>query len=89
MAHTKSAKKRAKTSAKKQVANRAARSMIKTIRKKLLEAVSAKTVEASEVALRAYCSALDKSAKRGIITRNNAIRKKTRATNLVRKLKTK
>ena len=88
MAHTKSAKKRARTSGEKQVANRAARSLMKNLRKKLLVAVESKDLAASDAALKAFFSGLDKSAKGGVITRNNAIRKKTRAANLVRTLKT-
>ncbi|MFH0907890.1 MAG: 30S ribosomal protein S20 [bacterium] len=87
MAHTKSAKKRARTSAEKQASNRAARSLMKNLRKKLLEAVAAKDPAASDAALRAFFSGLDKSAKGGVITKNNAIRRKTRAANLVRSIR--
>lgn len=89
MAHTKSAKKRARTSAEKQASNRAARSLMKNLRKKLLDAVAKKDLAASDAAMKAFFSGLDKSAKAGVITRNNAIRKKTRAANLVRTLKAK
>lgn len=87
MAHTNSAKKRARQNIKRQAANRAGKSLIKTLRRDLLAAVEKKDKAAMDTSLRAYSSALDKSYKRGIINRNTAIRKKTRASNLVRSIK--
>jgi small subunit ribosomal protein S20 len=84
MAHTNSAKKRARQNIKRQAANRAGRSLIKTLRRDLLTAVEKKDKGAMDTSVRAYASALDKCAKRGIITKNTAVRKKTRALNLVR-----
>jgi small subunit ribosomal protein S20 len=86
MAHSNSARKRARQNTKHQVRNRAARSFIKTLRRDLLAAVDKKDKPAIDQALRAYASGLDKSAKGGVITRNTAVRKKTRATNMVRGL---
>ena len=87
MPHTNSAKKRMRQSAKSQVRNRAAVSEIKKLRRTLLEAVSKKDVAASEGALKKFFSAADKACKRGMIRKNNCIRRKNRASALVRALK--
>ena len=84
MAHTNSARKRARQNIKRQAANRAGKSLIKSLRRDLLKAVEAKDKTLIDKSVRAYASALDKSAKRGIINKNTAIRKKTRAFALVR-----
>ena len=86
MAHTNSARKRARQNIKRQAVNRAGQSLIKTLRRNLLAAVEKKDKAGIAQGLRAYASALDKSAKRGIIDRNTAIRKKTRAHNMARSL---
>ena len=86
MAHTKSALKRARQSAKNRTANVAAAKAMKVARKALIDAVAKKDVEASKKAYAAYCSVLDKTSKRGIIARNQAVRKKARAAAHVRAL---
>lgn len=79
MAHTKSAVKRHRQSLENRAANIAARKAIKRARKEFLDACEAKNAEATKKAYGAFCSVLDKSAKRGIITKNNAMRRKARA----------
>ena len=86
MANIKGAIKRDRQSAKRQASNVAAKTALKTKRRKLFAALESKTQELSIQECRAYSSMLDKLAKRGIITRNTAIRRKTRAMARVRKL---
>ena len=87
MAHTKSALKRARTSNEDRLRNKAASSLIKTNQKKLMDAVAAKDAPAVAAAYKAFCTSLDKAAKKGAITKNTAIRKKARGAAQVRKLK--
>jgi small subunit ribosomal protein S20 len=79
MAHTPSAKKRAKTYLKQRARNRANRSSMKDEQKELLAAIAKKDKPAIEAAVRKYHSVLDKASKKGTIKQNQAIRKKTRA----------
>ena len=85
MANTKSAEKRIKTSEIARQRNTKIKSEIKTLRKKLLATVEAADAGQSASALKAFHSGLDKAAKRGTIHKNTAIRKKARATAMVRK----
>jgi len=82
----KSAKKRMRNAAKAHGMNMGVRTEIKTARKRLMLAVAEKNKAESEKLYRVYCSILDKSAKKGIIKKNNAIRRKSRAANKVRAL---
>jgi len=79
MPNIKSAAKRMKTSRKSAEANKAVKSLISTRRRQLREAVAGGDEEKSEKAFRAYCSVLDKAAKKGVIKANNANRRKSRA----------
>ncbi|MFQ5661925.1 MAG: 30S ribosomal protein S20 [Candidatus Paceibacteria bacterium] len=85
MAITKSAKKAIRNSARKRVFNLRrmdeARSTVKDIKKLTLEK---KTKEAVVLLPKAY-KAIDKMAKRGIIKKNTAARKKSRLTKFVTK----
>jgi small subunit ribosomal protein S20 len=73
LANTKSAEKRARTSAKRNVRNRMVKSGVRTSVRKFLEEKSATT-------LRAAISALDKAVSKGVLHRNTASRKKSRLT---------
>jgi small subunit ribosomal protein S20 len=88
MAHTSSAKKRARQSNEDRLRNRAGKSLIRTMQQRLFTAVAGKDAKASDTAYRAYCAALDKAVKKGIIRRNQAIRKKQRGAERLRSLKT-
>ena len=79
MAHTKSAVKRAKTSAQNRNVNRSVKSGIAGVRKNFLAAVASGDKVKSEELCRQFSSILDRSAKRGIIAKNNASRRKARA----------
>lgn len=87
MAHTKSAKKRARQSNEDRLRNKAARTLIKSMQQKLFAAVDGKDAKAADAAYRTYCAVLDKAVKKGIIGRNQATRKKTRGANRMRGLK--
>ena len=52
----------------------------------MMEALTAGDTEQGAVALKVYHSVLDKAAKRGVLKKNTAIRRKTNATNQLRKL---
>ena len=62
------------------------RTRINRARRSMMDALEAKDSEAGQVALRDYSSILDKAAQAGIIKKNTAIRRKTNATNGLRKL---
>ena len=87
MAHTKSALKRARTSNEDRLRNKAAVSLVKTSQKKMMEAVAAKDAAGAQAAYKVYCAMLDKAVKKNAITRNTAIRRKTRGAAQVRKAK--
>jgi len=78
MANIKSAVKRAKQSEASRLRNRAGKSRLASSRKKVLAAIEAGNKEAAKAAFEAYTSVLDKTAKKGIIAKNNASRKKSR-----------
>ncbi len=86
MPNIKSAKKRMRSSEKQRIGNMAVKSAVRTARRKTGDALAAGNVEESTAAVRDYSSALDKAAKRGVIKKNTAIRRKKRAHAAVRKL---
>ncbi len=77
MANTKSAIKRIKTSAKRHERNQAVKSSTRTFVKRARTAIASNAAEAQSDILAAV-SALDKAAKKGVIHRNNAARRKSR-----------
>ncbi|MGI6100784.1 MAG: 30S ribosomal protein S20 [Lentisphaerae bacterium] len=79
MAKIKSAEKRARQAEASRKANRAVKSKISTVRRKAFETV-VQGADAGDVAkvVAEYSSTLDKAAKRGIIKRNTADRRKAR-----------
>ena len=81
-----SAWKRMRTAAKAHDKNKAVRSTISTLRRKLFEAVAAKDKEQANAAVRKYSSALDKAAKKGVIKKEKAVRRKRRAMASLAKL---
>jgi ribosomal protein S20 len=50
-----------------------------------LAALAANEAPKTQDAYRAFCSALDKAVKHGIIAKNNSIRRKARAAAMLRK----
>lgn len=75
MANTKSAAKRARQTAKRSLRNRSVLTHLRTLQKRTR---ATEKPEASHV--RSLISAIDKAAKRGIIHRNAANRRKARLT---------
>jgi small subunit ribosomal protein S20 len=77
MANTKSAIKRIGTSEKRHQRNVAVKSATRTYVKKARTAISANSAD-SHAAVVAAISALDRAARKGVIHRNNAARRKSR-----------
>ena len=78
MPNTKSAERRARVSTRRQARNQSVKSRLRTLeRRSRTLTASGKTDDASQ-ALRATASALDKAAKRGVIPKRRADRKKSR-----------
>jgi small subunit ribosomal protein S20 len=73
MANTKSAAKRARQTLKRSLRNRSVVTGLRTMQKRVRSSQSA-----DQNQIRALISAIDKAAKRGIIHRNAAIRRKAR-----------
>lgn len=82
MPTTKSAWKRMYTSAAKRLSNRATRSQIENIQKDLAAAAGDK--EKVKAAMSKYFSVLDKAVKHGVIKKNTADRRKSRASRLLK-----
>ena len=79
MPNLSSAMKRVRVAEKARRRNRSIKSKISTMRRQMFETVSAKDKEKARQAFRKYCSVLDTSAKKGVIKKNTAIRRKRRA----------
>jgi len=83
----KSAAKRMRTSARARVSNLLIATHIRNTRRALFEALDARKADRGDALFREYCALLDKSAKKGAIKKNTAIRRKARASNKLRALK--
>jgi small subunit ribosomal protein S20 len=82
MANLKSSKKDLRRTAKRRAVNVSAKSALKTYVKKVRNASGA---DAAQTALTTAVSALDKAAQRGIIHKNQAARRKSRAAKAANK----
>lgn len=80
MPNTKSAEKRMRQEQKRRVFNRRTKSIVKTAITKARQAVVTPVIDeqATEAAVRSAVSELDKAAKKGVIYKNNAARRKSR-----------
>ncbi len=80
MPNTKSAEKRMRQEQKRRVFNRRTKSIVKTAITKARQAVVTPAIDeqATEAAVRTAVSELDKAAKKGVIYKNNAARRKSR-----------
>jgi len=76
MPNNAAAKKRMRQEAKRRLHNRSVKSLVKTQVTKARVAIS--TGQEAEEAVRAAASELDRAAKKGVIHRNNAARRKSR-----------
>lgn len=86
MPNIKQAGKRAKQALVRRARNRSTKSEIATAQRVFLAAVESKDKAKAMKEFSAFCSLLDKSAKRGIIKKNNADRSKSRASARLAKL---
>ena len=73
------ARKRDRQNAKARKRNAACKAKLHDAHKQLFKAADANRKEDAEKTFKAFVSGLDKAVKRGIITRNTANRKKSRA----------
>ena len=87
MPNTKSAARRMRSNARKQLRNRSVKSRLHTLEKNYAELVVAGKKDEAAVALRLVASAFDKAAKKGVVHRAKANRKKSRLTLRLGKLK--
>ncbi|MCM8528278.1 MAG: 30S ribosomal protein S20 [Lentisphaeraceae bacterium] len=78
MAHNKSALKRIKQDEKKRLRNKARKRAVATYEKKFLTLVEEGKVAEAQEALKVCFSAYDKAAKKGVIKKEKADRKKSR-----------
>ena len=85
MPNLKSAKKRMRVSERQRVENYAVRNRIRTYQRRFADALLGEDQSVMAEAFSAYCSILDKAAKRRVIAKNTAIRSKTRAAGRLRK----
>lgn len=77
MPNNASAEKRMRQEQKRRLHNRSIKSVVKTQITKARQAISDEDADA-EAAVRAAVSELDRAAKKGVIHRNNAARRKSR-----------
>jgi len=85
MAITKSAKKAIKSSKRKRVFNLRRSGVMKDSIKELKKLVAKKDIDGAKNLLSATYKAIDKASKRGVIKKNNASRKKSRISSLIKK----
>lgn len=74
-----SAVKRMRVAAKARGRNKAVRSAISTTRRRLMETLAAQDREKAPALFREYCAVLDRAAKKGVIKKQKAVRRKRRA----------
>jgi small subunit ribosomal protein S20 len=79
MANTKSAAKRARQTDQRKLRNKSVITGLKRQQKKLAVALSSGDKAAAQVELNALASTLDRAAKRGVVHKNLADRRKSRA----------
>lgn len=87
MPNTKSAAKAMRGSARKRANNIRTKDKFKVAVKEVKKAIAATTKDEAIKALTAAMSALDKAAKKGVIHKNTASRKKSRLAKAIAKLK--
>ncbi len=82
MANTKSALKNIRKNLRRRLHNQAVRSRTRTAVKKARQLIAAGQAEEAREAVQAAYSALDKAAKKNVIHKNNAARRKARLMSL-------
>ena len=78
MPNTKSAERRTRNSARKRLQNRSVKSRLKTLERAYTEALKGDKKDVSTEAYRKLSSAFDKAAKKGVIHKSKASRRKSR-----------
>jgi small subunit ribosomal protein S20 len=78
MPNTKSAAKRARSTARRATRNKLVKSRVKMLEKKFLEAVDGGKADQAKHAYIRVISAYDRAAKRGVLRREKSNRKKSR-----------
>lgn len=86
MANLKSSIKDIKRNEKRRLRNKSAKSAMKTFIKKARAAAASGDVEAIQRLVAQACSAIDKTAERGIIHKNQAARRKSRLMRYVNQM---
>jgi small subunit ribosomal protein S20 len=86
MANTRSSKKDLRRTAKRTIRNKGTRTALKTHVKKIRTAAAAGDAEGAKAALVTTASAIDKALQRGIIHKNAAARRKSRAAKAANKI---
>ena len=89
MANHKSAIKRHKQSETRRTRNSSMKSTVKTAIKKVREAVTMKKGDEAKTGLKEAASLLDRAVSKGVLHRNNASRKISRLSSLVKSVETK
>ncbi|MCI0542752.1 30S ribosomal protein S20 [bacterium] len=84
---TSSAKKALRASKKKRVFNNRRKEALKDAVKEVKKLAAAKSTAGAEKVLSLAYQAIDKAAKRGVIKKNTAARKKSRLAKLIQKAK--
>ena len=84
MPNIQSAKKRLRKSLKQRAVNAPRKTRARAGLRAFNEAVEAGDLAKAETAFRELCSGMDKAVKAGVLSRNTAIRSKTRAANRLR-----
>lgn len=85
MANTRSAAKRARQAEKRRLRNKAIRTRVRTVTKRVLAAVQAGDTAAASAALVTAQSVIDRAAKRGVLHRRAAARRKSRLARRVQR----
>lgn len=88
MANIKSSAKRARQNVKRQTSNRFFATTARTYVKKARTQIETGDLESAEATVKLAQKALDKAAKKGIIHKNNAARRKSRLVLALNKAKT-
>jgi small subunit ribosomal protein S20 len=81
----KSAQKYVRVTAHKTALNKSVKGVLKSAIKKTKEAITAKDQKGAQELFQKAQAAIDKAAKRGIIKKNTAARKKSRLNTLIKK----
>lgn len=84
MPNIKGAAKRMRQAEKARRRNKAVRAGLKDLRRSLLEKIAANATSEVGELHRRYCSALDKAAKKGVISKNSVNRRKSRLAVMIR-----